>query len=110
MADRAQTAEHRGIADEDIEAAVALMQRGAQLVDQFALAKVERHQHGGIAAAGGADFIVCFFEAAGGARHQNEPRAFGGEALRHRAADAARGAGHQGDAAVKSFAGHGSNA
>ena len=50
MTDWPQAAQHRSIANKDIEAAEAVMQGGAQLVDQVTLAKIKRYQHGRLAA------------------------------------------------------------
>ena len=59
--------------------------------------EIEGHQRR--RAAGGADGVVGLLEPADGARHQHQIGAFGGEAPRHRGADAARRAGDERDAA-----------
>jgi hypothetical protein len=46
------------------------MDRGAYLVDQLAIGKVDGHQ-GGAQAAGGPNFVVEFFQPAGRARGKN---------------------------------------
>src|SRR5437667_7626347 len=100
MAERRKGAELSGIADQNVEPAVALVKRRGQFVDLDEIAQVERHQRG--AAAGGADPVIGLFEATDRARGQHKLGALAGEAFRHRGADAARGAGDQRDLASTS--------
>ena len=62
-----------GIADQHVEAAVALGQRQRQPGDAVAVLHIERHQRG--RAAGRLDLVVEFFQAADGARHRDDMRA-----------------------------------
>ena len=93
VAERRQHAELRGIADQHVQPAVALGQHAAQPVDRRAVAQIERHQRR--LAAPGAHPVVDLLEAARRPRHQDQMRAFGGEALGERRAEAAAGAGDQ---------------
>ena len=96
MAERAERAQYAGIAYQDIEPAEALVKRRRHMVELAEIGEVERHQGRGAAVA--ADRVVGLFKAADRAGDQDQMRAFGGEATRDRGADAARGAGHEGDA------------
>ena len=96
MAERRGRAGDAGIADEDVEFAVALMQRGAKPGAAVEIAEVERHQ--GRAAAVLTDLVVELFEPALRARHRHDMGALLGKRARGGIADAARGAGHESDA------------
>ena len=80
MAHRREGAELAGIGDEDVEPAIALVERRRQIVDLGEVAQIERHQRR--SAAGGADPVVGFFEAADRAPSQDEKRALAGKPLR----------------------------
>ena len=80
---------------QDVELAVALVQRRAEPGDAVEIGEVERHQRG--AAAVFTDLVVELFEAALGSRHRHDVRAVPGKRARGGIADAARGAGHEGD-------------
>ena len=95
MAERRGGAGDAGIADEDVEPAVALVQRGAEPGDAVEIGEVERHQR--CAAAVFADLVVEFFQAALRARDRNDVRAGPGQRARRGIADAARGAGDERD-------------
>ena len=101
MIERRQRSENAGVADEDVEPAIALAQRGGEAVDAGIVLQVERHQRRG--AAGGADGVVEFLQPADGARHRDDMRAGLGERQRGRVADAARGAGDERDAVGERF-------
>src|SRR5258706_10826575 len=84
-----------GIADEDVELAMALMQRRAKPGDAVEVGEVERHQRR--AAAVLSDLVVELFETALRSRHRNHMRAGFRERARCRIADAARCAGDESD-------------
>ncbi len=90
MAGRRKDAEFGGIADEDVEPSVALIERRRELVDPIELAQVEGHQRG--AATGGADRVVDLLETPDRARREHDMRALAGKALGDGSADPARGA------------------
>src|SRR5262249_11915821 len=90
VADGGQSAEHGGIGDEDVDLAEALEERLSEAVDGIKARQIERHE--GCGAPEAAYFVIDLFEAAHGARHKDELSTFGGEALRDRSAEAARGA------------------
>ena len=96
MAERRGGAGDAGIADENVELAVALMQRRAEPRDAVEIGEVERHQRG--AAAVFADLVVEFFQPALRARDGHDMRAGAGKRARRGVADAARGAGDERDA------------
>ena len=96
MAERRGGAGDAGIADENVELAMAFMQRRAEAGDAVEVGQVERHQ--GRAAAVLADLVIEFFEAALRARHRDHMRAGLGQCARGGVADAARGAGYESDA------------
>src|SRR4029450_9113363 len=75
---------------------MALMQRRAEPGDAVKVGEVERHQ--GRAAAVLSDLVVELFETALRSRNRHHMRAGLGERARGRVADAARCAGHKGDA------------
>src|SRR3984885_2034826 len=85
-----------GIADEDIELAVAVIQCRAKPRDAVGVGQVERHQRG--AAAVLSDLVVEFLEPALRARHRHDVRAGFRKGARGGIADAARGAGDESDA------------
>jgi hypothetical protein len=94
--DRRQLGQEAGGVDQDVEAAEALEDGGADHVELLGLLyEVERQQRGG--AAGGADPVVGGFQPALGARRQHDMDAAGGERDRRGLPDAARGAGDEGD-------------
>ena len=101
MAERRGGAGDAGIADENVELAVALMQRSPEPGDAVEIGEVERHQRG--AAAVLADLVVEFFQAALRARDGNDVRAGAGERARGGIADTARGAGDEGDTGGEGF-------
>ena len=101
MAERRQRPEDAGIADQHVEAAVALVERQRQAGDAVAILDVERHQRG--AAAGRLDLVVELFQAADGARHRDDMAACLRQLQRQRGANAARGAGHQRDTVGEGF-------
>jgi hypothetical protein len=68
-----EAAECAGVVHQDIEAAEALLQCGAEWIEAFAVFQIDREKCRG--AAEGADFVVGFFKAALGAGYQNEMRA-----------------------------------
>src|SRR6266851_5625860 len=75
---------------------VARMQRSTQPRDAVEIGEIERHQ--GRSSAVVADLVVEFFKAALGSRHRNDMRAGSCKRARGGIADAARGAGDEGDA------------
>src|SRR5579871_2016716 len=85
-----------GIADENVELAMPLMQCSAEPRHTVEIGEAERHQ--GRRAAGFADLVVELFQPALCARHRHDVRAGLGERERRGITDAARGAGHEGDA------------
>ena len=95
MAERRGRAGDAGIADENVELAVALVQRSAEPGHAVEIGEVERHQRG--AAALFADLVVEFFQPALRARHRHDMRAGLGQRERGGIADAARGAGDESD-------------
>src|SRR5713226_9497311 len=84
-----------GIADENVELAMTLMQRRAKPGDAVEVGEVERHQ--GRAAAVFSDLVVELFETALRSGNRNHMRAGLGKRARGRIADAARCAGHESD-------------
>src|ERR1700730_10488930 len=95
-----------GIADEDVELAMAFMECCAKPGEAVEVGEVERHQRG--AAAVFADLVVELFKPALGPRHRHDVRALPGERARGGIADAARGAGDEGDTGGEGWW-HGSN-
>jgi hypothetical protein len=93
-----------GIADQNINLAVTLMQRCAQTSDALIVGQVERHQRS--AAAILADLVVEFLKPALCPRHSHDMRAGLSESTRGSIADAARGAGDESDTGGEGF-GHG---
>src|SRR6266536_4523678 len=96
MAERRGGTGDAGIADEDVELAMAFVQRSAKAGDAVGIREVERHQRG--AAAVVADLVVELFQPALRARHRHDMRAGFGKCARGGIADAARGAGDESDA------------
>ena len=85
-----------GIADEDVELAMAFVQRRAEPRDAVEVGEIERHQCG--AAAILADIVVEFFKACLRARHRDDMRASFRQRARGGIAEAARRAGDESDA------------
>ena len=107
MGERRQRAEHAGIGDEDVELAPALVDRPAEPVERGIIGDVARHQRGG--RAGRADRVVELLERALGPRQCDHMRAGPRQLDRHGTADAARGAGDDGDAVGERSFGHGAS-
>src|SRR3954463_1659024 len=101
MAELRSRARHAGIADEDVELAAALMQRRAKPRNAVGVGEAERHQRG--AAAVFADLVVELFQPALRARHRHDVRAAFGQRNCGGIADAARGAGDEGDTVSEGF-------
>src|SRR5882672_4951570 len=96
MPERRGGAGDPGIADENVELAVAFMQCSTKPCDTVEVGQIERHQ--GRSSAVLSDLVVEFFEAALRSRHHNDVRAGFGQRTRGGIADAARGAGDESDA------------
>src|SRR5258706_16079403 len=96
MPERRGRAGGAGIADENVELGVALMQRSAKARDAVEIYQVERHQRGASAVL--SDFVIQLFKAALGACHRDDMRAGLCQRPRSGIADAARGAGDESDA------------
>src|SRR3979411_2787906 len=98
-------AERRGgtgkprITDENIELAMALMQRRTEPRDAIEIGQVEWHQGG--AAAVLSDLVVEFLKASLRPRHRHDMRALLGQRARGGIADATRGAGDESDTGSK---------
>ena len=105
MAERRGRTGDAGIADKNVELAVALVQRRAEPGDAVVIGEVERHQRG--AAAVFADLVVELFQPALRPRHRHHMRAGLCQRARGGIADAARGAGDESDAGGEGV-GHGS--
>jgi len=90
-----------GVADQDIELAVAFMQRGAEPGDPVGVGQAERHQRG--AAAIFADLVVKLLQSSLRARHRHDVRALPRKRPRRGVTDAARGTGDEGDAGGEGF-------
>jgi len=95
MAERRRGPGDAGIADENVDLAVAFVQGETEPGDAVEIGEVERHQRGGAAVL--ADLVVEFFEATLRARHGDDMGAGLGECKCGGTADAARGAGDDGD-------------
>src|SRR6266481_4904033 len=104
MVERRGGASDPGIADENVELAVAFMQRRAEPCDAVEVGQIERHQ--GRSSAVLADLVVEFFEAALRSRHRNNVRAGFGQRTRGGVANAARGAGDESDTGGEGEGGH----
>ncbi len=96
MGERRQRPEHAGVADECVELAPALEERGAEPVERVEIGEVAGNERR--FAAQRANLVVEFFKRALGARERDDMRAASGELQRQRAADAARRAGDESDA------------
>jgi hypothetical protein len=83
-----------------------LVERRAELVEPVEIVEVDGNERGRATLAD--DRVVEFLERAHGARECHDMRAFGSEAQRDCASDAARGARDDGDAPLQAF-GHAHN-
>src|SRR4051812_25527817 len=101
MAERRGGTRDAGIADENVDLAMAFMQRGAQPGDAVEIGEIEWHQRG--AAAVFADLVVEFLQPALRARDGHDMRAGAGKRTGRGIADAARGAGNERDAGGEGF-------
>src|SRR3954464_14388981 len=101
MAERRGGAGDAGIADENVDLAVALMQRRAQPRDAVEIGEIERHQRS--AAAALADLVVELLKAALRARDGHDMRGGAGQRSGRGIADAAGGAGDEGDTGGEGF-------
>ncbi len=101
MPERHQLAEHAGIADEHVEPAPALVDRGAEAVDGVVVAQVEGDEGG--RAARRPHGIVEILEGALRAGDRDHVGAGRGQRQGRRAADAARGPGDDRDAVGEGF-------
>ena len=108
MRQRRQRAQRCRHCPESSPASPALEDRGAQPVDGGEILEVERHQGGGAARL--LDGVVGFFQPAHGAGDADHMRPGLAQRDGGGAADAARGAGDQRDAALESGLGHGDGA
>ena len=95
MAERGRHAEHAGIADQDVEAAVTFVEREREPGDAVRILHVERHQR--CRAALGLDLVIELFQPADRPRHRHHMRAGLRQFERQRRANTARGAGDQRD-------------
>src|ERR1700704_2965547 len=96
MPERRGGAGDAGIADENVELSVALMQRRAEPGDAVKIGEIERHQ--GRSSTVLADLVVELLEAALRPRHRNHMRAGFCQRARGGIADAARSTGDESDA------------
>ena len=103
MGDRREFAEHARIAEQDIELAPALVDRGAEPVDRVEILDVHRHQCGRRSL--GANLVVEGFERALCTGQSHDVSASFRKREGGRAADAARCAGDDRDA-VQEWLGH----
>ncbi len=105
---RRQRPERAGGADENVETAPAAKQGLAQPIDRGVIAKIAGDQRGRafLARPQGADRVVELFERALGSRQGDDVRPGSRKREGDGSANAARGAGHQRDAAVRSFRRH----
>src|SRR5437867_3902210 len=97
MAERGEDAELGGIADKDVEPAIAVEELRREFIDLDKIAQVDRNERG--AAADGPDGVVDFFETTHRARRHHDMCALSGKAPCDGGADAARGSGDQRDPA-----------
>ena len=99
---RRQRAEQAGIADERVETAPSSEDGLAEPVDGGVIAQIAGNQRRRtlLARAQGANFVVKLLERALRARQSDDMRARFGKSHGDRAADAARGAGDEGDPAL----------
>ena len=102
---RRQGAERAGVADEDVEAAPATVERLAEPVDRRVIAEIAGNQGRGILGLRPqcADRVVELFERALGSRQGDDMGARGGEGERDGSADAARRARYERDPAGGCF-------
>ena len=101
MGEGRQAPEDAGVADQDVELAEALIERGSESIDGLAVGELERNERG--FAARGPDRVVDAFQGLAVAGKQQDMRAFLREFLRDGAADTARGAGDEGDAILEAL-------
>src|SRR5450759_3069504 len=95
MPERRGGAGDAGIADQNVELAVTLVQRRAKAGDAVEIGEIERHQGRGPAVV--ADLVVELLEPGLGSRHRHHMRAGLRQRARGGVADAARGAGDECD-------------
>src|ERR1700694_14247 len=107
MPERRGGAGDAGTADEDVELAVAFVQRSSKPGDAVEIGEVERHQCR--AATVLTDLVVEFFETCLRSRHRNNMRAGLGQRSGGGIADAARSAGHESDTGGEGEGGHRNN-
>ena len=84
---RCERAEPCGVAYQDVEPSIALIERRREFVDLDEVAQVERHQRR--AAARRADRVVAFLQSADRASDEHDMRPLARETLGHRGPDAA---------------------
>ena len=101
MAERRDAAEKPGVADQNVELAMPLIERRAEPVDRREIRDVEGREGG--RAAGRADLVVELLKAALGASGRDHMRPGLGERERRRVTDAAARAGDDRDAAGEGF-------
>src|ERR1700724_4795723 len=99
MSERRRRPGDAGIADKNIELAVAFMQRRAKAGDAIKIGEIERHQ--GRSAAVFPALVVELFEPALRTCHRNHMRTQLCECARGGIADAARGSGDESDTGGK---------
>ena len=99
MRERRDRAEHAGIADENVEPAPALMDRPAEPVERVVIPEIagDQRRRRLVGRPQRADGVVEFLQRALGAGEGDDMHTLGGQRQRYSAADAARGAGHDGD-------------
>ena len=102
MAQGAEGAEQPGVADQDVESSEVFVKGLAEAVDGVEIGQVQGHQ-GRRLAVDFPDFVVDFFQCAGGPGRQHQVRPFFGEAPGDGGADAPGRASDQGDAPVEPF-------
>src|SRR3569832_1407364 len=101
MVERRQRPEHAGIADHDVELAVALVDREREARDAVRILHVDRYQRG--RAADGLDAVVELFEPARGARDSDDMGAGLRQLHGYLRADSTRRAGDKRDAVLERF-------
>ena len=101
MGNRRQRPENPGVADQNVELAPALVNRGAEAVEGLEILDVAGNQRR--LAAQLADGVVQFLERALGAGQRDDMGAAPRQLERDGAADAARGAGDKSNAASELF-------
>ena len=95
VAERRERTEFGGIANQDVEPAIAVEERCRELVDLDEIAQIDGDEGG--AAADGTDGVVDFLETAHRPRREDDMSALARKALGDGCTDAARGAGDQCD-------------